>query len=308
MSNSLIVITGASRGIGRAIAVSISDAYCKGQFTFQGTLSHHIHLVLIARSKEKLEETAKLVHENCNQNSLDMNITASCHELDLSNLDTLPNHLKLIFNPLAQLKYESCWLFNNAGSVEPLGQTSAIANDVMDNLRTAVDLNITSSMWLSAAFANTFACQAGITSLRIINISSLCALEPFPTMAVYCAGKAARDMFHQVLAKECSTECGESMNGVTSGVLGKAVDHFKVLNYAPGACDTSMTDVLANCPMLDTSLHEYFSCSKREKKLVDPADSARKLIDLLAEDKYSSGAHVDYWDALYNMRNRELLK
>jgi hypothetical protein len=59
-----------------------------------------------------------------------------------------------------------------------------------------------------------------------------------------------------------------------------------------------MTDVLADCPMLDTGLHEYFSSSKSENKLIDPVDSAKKLIDLLAQDKYSSGSHVDYWDVL----------
>ena len=293
-TSSLIVITGASRGIGRAIAFSIADACCKEQ----KTLSLPIQIILIARSKDKLEETAKLVDEKCEQSNLETDITTSCHQLDLSNLDTLPSNIEAIFNPLARSKYDHCWLFNNAGSVDPLGQTSDLANDDMGKLRSAVDLNITSAMWLSSAFAKAFVSPSGTASLRIINISSLCALEPFPTMAVYCAGKAARDMFHQVLAKEHSVESDEQKQNATSDVSELITSSFKVLNYAPGACDTLMTDVLADCPMLDTGLHEYFSSSKSENKLIDPMDSAKKLIDLLAQDKYSSGSHVDYWDVL----------
>lgn len=51
-------------------------------------------------------------------------------------------------------------------------------------------------------------------SKTVVNISSLCALQPFKGWALYCAGKAARDMLYQVLAAEEPS--------------------VRVLSYAPG--------------------------------------------------------------------------
>lgn len=276
MPQSLVIVTGASRGLGRAIALSIANA----------SSENPIHMVLIARSGEKLEETARIVREKCVDVS--NNIITSCHEVDLADLETLPVEMERIFAQLKEASYDRCWLFNNAGSVEPLGAISSLASDTdslvqMKELRSAIDLNITSVMWLSSMFTSTFSSDANAPSIRIVNISSLCAKEPFSTMAVYCAGKAARDMFHIVLAKEMSRDESKKPS-------------FKVLNYAPGACDTAMTDVLADCPILDTDLHDYFINSKRDKKLIDPVDSANKLIALLIKDEYVTGSHVDYWD------------
>lgn len=47
-----------------------------------------------------------------------------------------------------------------------------------------------------------------------MNISSLCAVKPFKNWALYCSGKASRDMMFQVLALE--------------------EPDVRVLNYAPG--------------------------------------------------------------------------
>lgn len=284
MPQSLVIVTGASRGLGRAIALSIANA----------SSENPIHMVLIARSGEKLEETARIVREKCFDVS--NNIITSCHEVDLADLETLPVEMERIFAQLKEASYDRCWLFNNAGSVEPLGAISSLASDTdslvqMKELRSAIDLNITSVMWLSSMFTSTFSSDANAPSIRIVNISSLCAKEPFSTMAVYCAGKAARDMFHIVLAKEMSRD--ESKKQSTHDAVKAS---FKVLNYAPGACDTVMTDVLADCPILDTDLHDYFINSKRDKKLIDPVDSANKLIALLIKDEYVTGSHVDYWD------------
>ena len=36
----------------------------------------------------------------------------------------------------------------------------------------------------------------------IVNVSSLMAVQGFPGFSLYCTGKAARDMLHEVIAKE----------------------------------------------------------------------------------------------------------
>lgn len=61
-----------------------------------------------------------------------------------------------------------------------------------------------------------------VTKLEIVNVSSLAAVMSFESWGYYCAGKAARDMFHKTIALE----------HVNDGVV--------VINYAPGPLDTDM--------------------------------------------------------------------
>lgn len=56
-----------------------------------------------------------------------------------------------------------------------------------------------------------------------MNVSSLCAMKPFKNWALYCSGKAARDMMFQVLALE--------------------EPDVRVLNYAPGKEGSSLIAV-----------------------------------------------------------------
>lgn len=74
-------------------------------------------------------------------------------------------------------------------------------------------LNLTSMLCLTSSILKAFPDSPGL-SRTVVNISSLCALQPFKGWTLYCAGKAARDMMFQVLAEEEPS--------------------VRVLNYAPG--------------------------------------------------------------------------
>lgn len=74
-------------------------------------------------------------------------------------------------------------------------------------------MNVSSVLCLTAGILQVFAAHVGLRRC-IVNVSSLCALEPFPSWVLYCTGKAARDMMFRVLAKE--------------------EPELRVLNYAPG--------------------------------------------------------------------------
>lgn len=92
-----------------------------------------------------------------------------------------------------------------------------------------MDLNVTSTFWVTSYFARIFGarqpfadplestegkaserdegrvsehgerdgCQASPENIVVVNVSSLAAVKPGGLMATYCAGKAARDMFHR---------------------------------------------------------------------------------------------------------------
>ena len=63
------------------------------------------------------------------------------------------------------------------------------------------------------------------------------------------------------------------------------------LNYAPGPLETDMAQELRNAADLDKTLQVNFN-----KPLLKVQDSARKLMRLLKENSYESGAHIDYFD------------
>ena len=96
-------------------------------------------------------------------------------------------------------------------------------------------------------------------------------------MGVYAAGKAARNHYHATLAKE--------LQGSTK--------HIKVLNYAPGPLDTDMANEFLSAKKLDADLKPSF-----QQQLVDPDNSATKLVELLAGRDFESGQHIDYYDLL----------
>ncbi len=299
---------GASRGIGRAIALAIADDVARGggsgggktdETSATALLSAPLHMVLISRSEHLLRETAQLVEERGHGR-----ITTSCHEMDLSDLDTLNEKLKDVLESLSgAAQYNSCWLINNAGSLGPLGKVSTYSGaSTMKELRQAVDFNLTSSIWISSQFTQTFLNPLAASDdntpqtpfVRIVNITSLCGIEPFSTMSVYCATKAGREMFHRVLALEHSIDNASESQHYGSNDKQKQI--FKTLNYAPGPCDTEMTDILADSSALDENLHKYFVTSKREKSLVRVEDTAKKLVQIMKSDEFESGMHIDYFD------------
>ncbi|EJK58975.1 hypothetical protein THAOC_20865 [Thalassiosira oceanica] len=291
---SLVVITGASRGIGRAIAVAVAQRSKAGSNENSPILRGTITLVLIARSS--LDETERAVADA----SPGAAVQIESHRVDLSDLESLPSAVGPILDRLAaDGSYGSCTLMSNAGSVEPIGTASSISVGGssspagMKALRSSIDLNVTSSIWITSQFVSAF---SGCNFMRVVNISSLCAVDPFATMSVYCAGKAARDMFHQVVAKEMAKDSGEEDDDASRTNQHQSCTAFKTLNYAPGPCDTEMTDTLAESKKLDEDLHTYFATSKLKETLVRPKDTAAKLVGLLVEDEYISGDHIDFYD------------
>jgi len=100
-------------------------------------------------------------------------------------------------------------------------------------------------------------------------------------MSVYCAGKAARDLFHSVLAKE------ESAGGVAN---------VRVLNYAPGMCETAMSEELAESDRLDSELSTVYRTALSGKTMVRPKDTAEKLVGIIERNEWRNGDHIDFWD------------
>ena len=125
----------------------------------------------------------------------------------------------------------------------------------------------------------------------IVNVSSLAAVTPaFPGMGIYSAGKAARDRYHTLLARQEDDDDDDEESTTTTTPV---VIRPKYLNYAPGPLTTDMTQRLRTST---ETLSDGFRSQFDPENLVDPRESARKLLDLLETDDFESGSHIDYYD------------
>jgi sepiapterin reductase len=144
----------------------------------------------------------------------------------------------------------------------------------------------------------------------VVNVSSLGAIMPFSSMSTYCAGKAARDMFHQVLAEEqikyfptpsISNFPSSSSSSSKVPEQGKLPGNkaIRVLNYAPGPMDTDMHATIREFERTDTVKYgSAFNDSCTNNTLVDVNESADKLaLIVMTPSGYKSGSHIDFYDA-----------
>lgn len=278
MVSLLLIITGASRGLGRAIA----NAFCI-QAIESGLLSvDKIRLILMARSQDGLDETGQTIQQHYNSSSTaaptaKIQLEFSTHAVDLSDLDHLDENFDKFFvnTSINFQSFDRIVFINNAGSLGFLGP--CVDSPSLKDMQKNLDLNITSALWLSVRFARRICDECDTTNKSIpavlVQISSLLAVEQFKSMGIYGAGKAARDHYHKTMAKEISS------------------DKLKILNYAPGPLETEMVEEIRAAPKLDDGLKPAFHTN-----LLQPEDSAWKLVQLILKDQYETGQHVDYYD------------
>jgi sepiapterin reductase len=277
MAKLLLVVTGASRGLGRAIA----KAFCNEQIIGFGGTFHEVRAFLVARSQTGLQETEDLMLQQASDSvrkGRKLKVDCSQHVIDLGDLDTLDSNLDELFKDIVKdvPDADHVVFINNAGSLGHLGPCAESPS--LAAMRANVDLNITSALWTSVRFARFAKESSSETAFTtIVNISSLAAIQVFPTMGIYAAGKAARNHYHATLAKE----------------LHGSKKNIRTLNYAPGPLETDMVNELRSAEDLDTDLKSNFL-----QQLVNPDDSARELALKVLERGYESGEHIDYYDLL----------
>ena len=336
LSPVVFLITGASKGLGRAIATVASRYYapqnqnrelrhdpvsrttdsndaCHGDDpSMMPSLSFSkARFVLVARSSKGIEETKREILSTTTTSTTTTAEDVICRAMDLSDLDRLDANMDVLLDDLDRLcclddndnvgssqentqRRKRVVFVNNAGSLGHLGP--CVTSPSLEDMRQTIDLNVTSSLWLSVRFAQYVKQQKRQEQQQqqqrlnatVVNISSLVAVsDDFLSMGIYSAGKAARERYHTLLAKE------ELKNNEASSRDDFHHDNIaiKTLNYAPGPLETEMTREIRGAEALDVDLRPHF-----QKKLLDPKDSALKLIKLLDENNFDSGTHIDYYD------------
>ncbi|XP_041825527.1 sepiapterin reductase a [Melanotaenia boesemani] len=254
----LCIITGASRGFGRAVAKETARLVKPGSV-----------LVLAARSGDDLRALqAELSESEAGRAGLKVEIVVE----DIGQMEGLESIIRTSKKAFSE-HIDHVMLVNNAAS---LGDVSRYAQSFTDmaEVDSYLSLNVSSTLCLTARVLQAFPQRLGLRR-TVINITSLCALQPLCSWVLYCTGKAAREMMFRVLAEEDP--------------------NLRVLNYSPGPLDTAM-QVEARSRTADPNIKKSFSDMFSQGQLLTCEASCTKMMKVLLEDSYTSGAHIDVYD------------
>jgi len=186
IKDQVVVVTGASSGIGYATAIAIAKAGAK--------------VAVGARRVDKLEQLKKDIEKiggEC--------ITVSCDVTKRSDCENLINAAVKKWNKIDIL-------VNNAGLM-PLSFVKNLKIDEWDQM---IDVNIKGVMYCTAAAIPHMLAQK---SGHIVNISSIAGRVVFPAGSVYCATKFAVWAFSEGLRQELSVRNNIRVTTIEPGIV-----------------------------------------------------------------------------------------
>jgi len=271
----IVLLTGASRGYGRALAVSLAREAVQ--------TNGRLHLVMVARDGDGLQATRLAVDEFAKEETAaSSSISGESFYADLSDPVTVEANLAPALASIATAVARPQFITDcdaeivailNAGSV---GSVDYVSNISCASIVSAINFNVSAMMCTTSMLLRQFTfADKTAPKLRIINVSSLLAVKEFPGLALYAAGKAARDMLMKAVAADAAAQ-------------GQRV---KTLSWAPGPMQTAMAEEIRDT-CADAGVREMF----RTMQYMDLAESAGRLMDLLRADEYESGAHIDVYN------------
>ena len=293
-----VIVTGASQGFGRSICMRLA-----GRLAASGVESD---FVLVSRNQEGMALTVESMPEHGG--------VAHIVCADLSNMTALPITASKILGHLSlsdseedfdaataatdtatvaavassatatnTTPYDRIVLIHNAGSLGSVDKLAADACADAAGVHAYFALNVSHVLYLTSRIMRACHAAANSPELRLVNISSLMAVQAFEGFGLYCAGKYARDAFFAVVAKEAAG------TGITDN---KSV---RCLNYAPGPLRTAMQTAIRTTHALPET-RAMFEKTEADGRLLDCDQSSEKLVTLLIDDEFESGAHIDYFD------------
>ncbi|MET3439341.1 NAD(P)-dependent dehydrogenase (short-subunit alcohol dehydrogenase family) [Variovorax paradoxus] len=187
----LTLITGASRGLGRAMAQQLLQA-------------GHTVLGISRRQDPQLAELAKKAGAELIQ-----------WEQDLSDPGSASARVSAWLASLDGQRFDSVTLINNAGTV---GNPAPLASAVGAQLSQALRIGLEAPMLLTAAFLG--ATREWRGARKVLNISSGLGRNAMGSQAPYCAAKAGMDHFSRAVAlEEAAAPNGARIVSLAPGVI-----------------------------------------------------------------------------------------
>ncbi len=241
MSDTIAILTGASRGIGAAMA--------------RGLAKPGTRLITLAR-REDPELAAYARSQDAQLEQL---------SVDLSDLNAVEAAAQRICASLPR-DASRYLLINNAGTVHPIAGTDALVDGAA--IAAAFNLNVSAVMLLTARFL------AAVEDLkadrRVLNISSGAGRNPNAGWGVYCATKAALDMYSRVVKQE------------------QGADGARIVALAPGIVDTDMQVAIRSSDPENFPALSKFQDFHATGKLSSPANVAARILAYLDREDFGT--------------------
>lgn len=187
MNDKVVVVTGGSRGIGKAIAIAFGDAGA--------------NVVVAARKTNLLDKVAEEI-----RNKGSKALAVKC---DLFKNSDLYNLIKRTMNRFGRLDI----LINNAGISPFVKKSEELSNDEWERV---IRINLTAPFLLCR--------EAGKIMIqnnwgRIINVASIGGLVGFPRQIAYAVSKGGLIQMTRSLAIEWSQRYNITVNAIAPGYL-----------------------------------------------------------------------------------------
>lgn len=183
LSGKVALITGASRGLGKAMALALAAAGAK--------------LALVARSREQLNAVAKEIEAGGGE--------AAVFVADVTREDNVTGLESDVIAGCGGVQI----LINNAG----INVRKALTDFTLDEWNSVINTNLTSAFLLCRAFVPQ---MKGKGYGRVINITSTMTHVSMPARGAYSASKAGLLGMTRALALELAPE-GITVNGISPG-------------------------------------------------------------------------------------------
>ncbi len=187
----LTIITGASRGLGKQLAI-----HCLKAGDTVATMERHPDKELVSLAKDKECELVQL-------------------QVDLTDLNSTVSTISWLLNQANPERFSSVRLINNAGVLGPVGPIEyASAPDIDHTIR----INFEAPVLIIQRFLELT--EDWKAEKRILNISSGAARKDVPGWAIYCSTKAALDRFSSTVAEDARVQ-GKSLKicSIAPGVV-----------------------------------------------------------------------------------------
>lgn len=250
MNARLVILTGASRGLGAALAA---------QLLIPGTvmlcLSRGRHPTLAARAaaaQVPVEEWPR----------------------DLADSVTVADEVEAWLSTFDAHGFDEAVLINNAGVIAPVGPSDGCSSA---ELAAALRVGLEATILLTAAFLR--ATGGWRADRRVLNISSGLGRRAMAGSAVYGAAKAGMDHYSRAVALD------EAHRAETAGDKRRAA---RIVSLAPGVIDTDMQAQLRGADGLGLPSLAYFKQQHAQGLLVSAEDTARHVLAYLSRDDFGS--------------------
>lgn len=251
------IITGASRGIGKALAeaaIGIKNSY----------------LYLTARKQKQIEDNPSLQAKNVFSFFADHG-DQRVQEGKLK----IENYYEPLFQNLDKNlqrdRSHELYLVNNAGILEPLsfsGKQSSL------EISRHIAVNLIAPMQLSNLILARYLDHNEVAEIRILNISSGAASSIYAGWSCYGASKAGLNQFTRNVALEL-TSSGKNAS---------------IAALAPGVIESNMQQLIRSSKEEDFPQKEKFIDLYQENKLRPAKQTAEIIINWLGGENFENGA------------------